>query len=71
MNHVVIIGWSGGEVDLPYLHKIIESVNQSAHWTVYWYDKEAYSALKNVFKNVGIVDINLVKFEQSDTFWDG
>ena len=70
VNHVVIIGWSGGEVDLPYLYKIIDSVNQSTYWTVYWYDKEAYNALKNVFKNVGIVDNNLVKFEQSDIFWD-
>lgn len=70
VNHVVIIGWSGGKVDLPYLYKIIESVNQNTHWTVYWYNEEAYTALKSIFENCGIPDIKLIEFKQSNTFWD-
>lgn len=70
VNHVVIIGWSGGEVDLPYLKRIVDSLCPSTRWTVYWYNEVAYNALKNAFKKVGNVDLNLVKFEQSDKFWD-
>lgn len=70
VNRVVIIGWSIGEVDLPYLHEIIERVSHNTQWTVYWYDDDDYKSLKNVFEKVGIKDKNIITFSQAHKFWD-
>ena len=70
VNRVVVIGWSGGEVDLPYLHEIIRSVSHNTYWTVYWYNDNDYKALKNAFGNFGIIDKRLIEYYQSEKFWD-
>lgn len=68
VNHVVVIGWSAGNVDLPYLKEVISKVDESTTWTVYWYDDDAYQSLNNAFETQGIVD--KITYIQSDEFWD-
>lgn len=68
VNHVVVIGWSAGEVDIPYLKKVISKVDIKSKWTVYWYDDIAYNALQEAFK--GIIDERRIEYIQSDEFWD-
>lgn len=69
VDNIVIIGWSAGDVDRPYLRKIRECVNKRATWTAYWYNDEAYKGLSAAFASVGIKDSE-VKYEQSNKFWD-
>jgi len=70
VKNVVIVGWSAGDVDITYLQKIIKSVNPDAHWTVYWYDDDAYNSLTKAFQKEGIVDKSTIEYIQSDAFWD-
>lgn len=70
VNHVVVIGWSAGEVDIPYLKKIKNSVNCKTKWTVYWYDENAYGSLNKAFTNEGITDRNIIEYLKSELFWD-
>lgn len=69
VNKVIIIGWSAGDVDVPYLRKIKESVNRNTEWIAYWYDDEGYNSLIAAFNTVGIKDGN-VRYEKSNEFWD-
>lgn len=69
VNHVTIIGWSAGDVDMPYLRKVKESVSKDTKWTAYWYDSIAYNSLVAAFAAIGVKDSD-VKYEQSDKFWD-
>jgi hypothetical protein len=69
VDHVIIIGWSAGDVDIPYLRKIKESINKGAKWTAYWYDSKTYSNLSAAFAVIGIKDSD-VKYEPSNKFWD-
>ncbi len=68
-NHVVIIGWSAGEVDLPYLQVIKNSVKADAHWRVYYYDQAAFDSLCKALADCGILG-ELIDYYQSDSFWD-
>lgn len=68
-NHVVIIGWSAGEVDLPYLQIIRNSVQKEARWTVYYYDQAANDSLCKALTDCGIPDDH-IDYYQSDSFWD-
>lgn len=68
VNHIVIIGWSGGEVDLPYLREIIRNVNGNTRWTVYWYDDVAYQSLSKVIGELDEINKRLITFKQSDDF---
>ncbi len=70
VNHIVIIGWSAGDVDIPYLKEVISKVDKNTTWTVYWYDDTAYRALQTAFEKEGITDQKRIKYIQSDEFWD-
>lgn len=70
VNDVVVIGWSGGEVDHLYLRHIINSVSLNTSWTVYWHSNKDLASLENVFEKEGLIDKNVVTFDQSDNFWD-
>lgn len=70
IDHVVVIGWSAGSVDIPYLLKIKESVRKDIKWTVYWYNNEAYISLKKAFDEVEITGKYEVEYLQTDEFWD-
>lgn len=63
------MGWSAGEADIPYLQEIIKNISHNTRWTVYWYNKDAYNSLENVFKKESIVDNNVIEYIQSDAFW--
>lgn len=70
VDHVNIIGWSGGEVDIPYLKKIRESVDKATTWTVYWYNDESFSSLTNALNVAEITGNYDIKYVQSNEFWD-
>lgn len=70
VNNVKIIGWSAGDVDIPYLLKIKESICKDAQWTVYYYDSGAYNSLSKALSECGILDTFVVDFKETRTFWD-
>ncbi len=70
VKNIIIIGWSAGEVDIPYLKKIRDSVSKDTKWTVYFYDKTAYDSLQKAFKDTNIIDNYETKFLNSKKFWD-
>lgn len=69
INHVTIIGWSAGSVDMPYLEKIVACIPKHTKWTVYFYNPNEKGALEKALKLCGVntKDIELL---QSDTYWD-
>lgn len=69
-NEVIIIGWSAGEVDIPYLQKITSSVSKDTHWTVYYYDQIAYDSLQKALSECNILGNFDIIFRESDSFWD-
>lgn len=69
VKEVIIIGWSAGDVDIPYLRKIIESVSADTKWEVYWYDNKAYNSLLKTFEHEGLITEN-IEYIQSNKFWD-
>lgn len=70
IEQIVVIGWSAGSADIPYLLKIKECVSRDTSWVVYWYDDEALFRLKKVLDEVEINGIYTVEYLQTDTFWD-
>lgn len=69
VEKIVAIGWSAGEVDIPYLRKIIESVSADTKWEVYWYDDKTYNSLLRAFEHEGIIAEN-IEYIQSNEFLD-
>ncbi len=67
INHVVVIGWSMGEVDIPYLKKIRDSIRKDAEWTVCYYNEDSRTTLEKVLIDNQISRYNLV---QTDLYWD-
>ena len=70
VNHVIIIGWSAGDVDIPYLRKIKDSINCSARWTAYFYDEVALDSIKTAFNEIGITGNYETEFLHTTDFWD-
>lgn len=70
VDNIVVIGWSAGDVDIPYLKEIIRNTNSNVKWTVYWYDNDAYNVLASAFQKEGICDKDKIKYIQSNEFWD-
>lgn len=69
VDQVVVIGWSAGEVDIPYLKVIIKNVRQDTRWVVYWYNDDSYNSLRTAFAKEGVDESN-IRYIQSDAFWD-
>lgn len=69
VKRIIVFGWSGGDVDIPYLKEIIRNVNNDAKWTVYWYDEKDYKTLCAVFEKEGITDSGIIEYIQSNNFW--
>lgn len=70
VDNVIVIGWSAGDVDIPYLVKIKESIREDAKWTVYYYDEKAERNLKAAFEKTGIINNFNAEFLDSKRFWD-
>lgn len=68
--HVIIIGWSVGNVDLPYLRMIRDNVDKHTTWTVYYYDCKARANISTVLRNEGIAKKFKVEYTQTDKYWD-
>lgn len=69
VKRIIVFGWSGGDVDIPYLKEIIQNVNDDAKWTVYWYDEKDYKTLCAVFEKEEITDSGIIEYIQSNNFW--
>lgn len=69
IDNIVILGLSFGDVDIPYLTKIKDSVSDQIKWNVYYYDDAAKKDLEKVF-NVTNINISKDCFRQSNEFWD-
>ena len=70
VNHVEIIGWSAGEVDLPYLRKIRDNVDSSTIWNVYFYDDRALTMLSKAMDSEKISDLYEVHYIPANEFWN-
>ena len=69
VNYIEIIGWSLGDVDIPYLKKIKESVKEDTEWVIYWHDEKSTQQIYDSLRKVGIKESN-VKLVQDIKFWD-
>lgn len=70
VNSIFIIGWSGGDADIPYLKEIIKNVSKTTHWTIYYYDDKDYNLFEKLFERLGLAKEMNIKFIKSDEFWD-
>ena len=70
VDHVVIIGWSAGDADLPYLRKIRENVDKKTVWDVYYYKDKAFNMLKHAMIVEKIENVFKVNYIPSSEFWD-
>ncbi len=70
IDQVVCLGLSFGDVDIPYLERVLREVRPTTKWMIYYYGDESHQRLESVF---GILGIRR-KFEtyllHSDSFWD-
>ena len=70
VDHVVVIGWSAGDVDLPYLRKIRENVDEKTVWDLYYYNDKAFHMLKHAMSVEKIENVFKVNYISSSEFWD-
>lgn len=71
VEKVIIFGWAAGEVDIPYLNVIRNSISNDAEWEVYYHDKKAYDSLCSAFSATKIFDdFKTPVFIKSCKFWD-
>lgn len=70
VDEVIILGWSIGDVDIPYLNKICNSIKSTTKWTVYYYDCKAYHTIHKALLENNIIDKFHPKFIKTDDFWD-
>lgn len=70
VDHVVLIGWSLGDVDVPYLRKIRDSINRDAKWTIYYYRESECDAKKSTLTQNGIYGKFEVEFVHINKYWD-
>lgn len=70
VERIVCLGISFGDVDVPYLNRIIEEIDCTTKWIAYYYTSEDLERLKNVFGILGISRKFEVYFLHSDKFWD-
>lgn len=70
VDHVVLIGWSVGDVDVPYLCKIRDSIKKDAKWTICYYKEEEYTTIKRTLVQNSIYEQFKVDFLQTNMYWD-
>ena len=70
VGQIVCLGLSFGDVDIPYLERIINEIKPTTKWMVYYYGDESKHRLKEVFGILGITRKYEVYFIPSDDFWD-
>ena len=70
VEEVICLGLSFGDVDIPYLERIVQEIKPTTKWVVYYYSKEDHKRLKDVFGILGIKASYEVYFLPSSHFWD-
>ena len=70
VEEVICLGLSFGDVDIPYLERIVREVKPTTKWIVYYYGEDAHKRLRDVFGILGIRNSYEVYFLPSDHFWD-
>ena len=70
VDEIVTLGLSFGDVDVPYLQRIMCEIKPQTKWYAYYYTPEDKERLKNVFGILGITRNYQVYFLHSDKFWD-
>lgn len=70
VDQIVCLGLSFGDVDIPYLERILQEIRPTTKWMVYYFKDDSRQRLKNVFGILGISRKYETYFLQSDTFWD-
>lgn len=70
VDTVIIIGWSAGIADLPYLEKIRDLVRKDTKWHAYCYDDKAKNALNKAMQDENIEGKFEVNYISSQEFWD-
>lgn len=67
VEEVIVIGHSIGDVDIPYFKEIIENIDSSTHWIVYYYDENERNPLEESIRKIGVTSISM---ESSSSFWN-
>ena len=70
IDQVVCLGLSFGDVDIPYLERILREVKPNTKWMVYYYGDESRQRLESVFGILGIRRRFETYLVPSDGFWD-
>ena len=70
IDQVVCLGLSFGDVDIPYLERILREVKPNTKWMVYYYGDESRQRLESVFGILGIRRRFETYLLPSDGFWD-
>lgn len=70
VTEVMIIGWSAGVADLPYLSKIRDSISKDAKWIVYYFDEKAKQAITEAMESESIDTVAKCTFLPTKEFWD-
>ena len=70
VDQVICLGLSFGDVDIPYLTRIMHEIKSTTKWIIYYYDSTAYERLKSVFGILGISRTFETYFLPSESFWD-
>ena len=64
MSMVVVLGFSFGRVDEPYIRKISEVVRQDAVWRCSWYGKDEDVKIGKILTSVGVRNIELFRLDE-------
>ena len=54
VNQVFVVGHSFGEVDLPYLKKVSDSIQKNAVWNIYYYNEDKADEFKDKITSIGV-----------------
>lgn len=63
---MVVLGFSFGRVDEPYIRKIAEVVRQDAAWRCSWYGKGEDVKIGKILKSFGVRNIELFKLDEKE-----
>ena len=64
VSKVIILGFSFGRVDEPYIRKIAEVVRQDAVWRCSWYGKGEDVKIGKILTSFGVRNIELFRFDE-------
>ena len=70
VDEIICLGLSFGDVDTPYLERILQEIKPTVKWTVYYHKPESRDRLKQIFDMLGICKSYKVNFLPSNDFWD-